>query len=140
LIFEIPEQAAVADIEAVRTFAREVATLGCRFAIDDFGAGSGGFHYLRDLRFDFLKIDGAFVADCRQNPTDQLVIEAVVRIARGLGKRTVAEAVGDADTLAYLASIGVDLAQGHHIGSPAPVEDVFALDAQFHDIERTFNT
>jgi diguanylate cyclase (GGDEF)-like protein/PAS domain S-box-containing protein len=140
LIFEIPEQAAVADIEAVRTFAREVASLGCRFAIDDFGAGSGGFHYLRDLRFDFLKIDGAFVADCRQNPTDQLVIEAVVRIARGLGKRTVAEAVGDADTLAYLASIGVDLAQGHHIGSPAPVEDVFALDAQFHDIERTFNT
>jgi EAL domain-containing protein (putative c-di-GMP-specific phosphodiesterase class I) len=117
-----------------------VASLGCRFAIDDFGAGSGGFHYLRDLSFDFLKIDGAFVSDCRTNPTDQLVIEAVVRIARGLGKRTVAEAVGDAETLAYLSGIGVDLAQGHHIGSPAPVAEVFALDAQLADIERTLNS
>jgi diguanylate cyclase (GGDEF)-like protein/PAS domain S-box-containing protein len=140
LIFEVPEKAAVADIEAVRAFARSVASLGCRFSIDDFGAGSGGFHYLRDLSFDFLKIDGNFVAGCRQNSTDQLVIEAVVRIARGLGKRTVAEAVGDAETLAYLASIGVDLAQGHHLGSPTPVEDVFALDAQLQEIERSFNS
>ena len=139
LIFEIPEKVAVSDIESVRTFARQMASLGCRFAIDDFGAGSGGFHYLRDLSFDFLKIDGAFVSDCRQNPTDQLVIEAVVRIARGLGKRTIAEAVADAETLAYLSGIGVDLAQGHHIGSPGPVIDVFALDAQFVDIERNFN-
>ncbi len=130
LIFEIPEKAAVADIESVRTFARAVATLGCRFAIDDFGAGSGGFHYLRDLSFDFLKVDGAFVADCRVNPTDQLVIEAVVRIARGLGKRTIAEAVGDAETLAYLATLGVDLAQGHQIGRPAPVAEVLALDPE----------
>jgi diguanylate cyclase (GGDEF)-like protein/PAS domain S-box-containing protein len=140
LIFEIPEKVAVADIESVRTFARGVSTLGCRFSIDDFGAGSGGFHYLRDLSFDFLKIDGAFVSDCRLNPTDQLVIEAVVRIAKGLGKRTVAEAVGDGETLAYLASIGVDLAQGHHIGSPAPVDEVLALDAQFADIERSLNS
>lgn len=138
LIFEIPEKAAVADIEAVRQFAREVASLGCRFAIDDFGAGSGGFHYLRDLSFDFLKVDGAFVSDCRTNPTDQLVIEAVVRIARGLGKRTVAEAVGDAETLSYLSGIGVDLAQGHHIGSPGPVAEVVSLEPQLADIERTF--
>ena len=137
LIFEIPEKVAVADIEAVRAFARGVATLGCRFAIDDFGAGSGGFHYLRDLSFDFLKIDGAFVSDCRTNPTDQLVIEAVVRIARGLGKRTVAEAVGDAETLAYLSGIGVDLAQGHHIGSPGPVAEMISLEPQLVDIERT---
>ena len=140
LIFEVPEKAAVADIEAVRTFARGVAALGCRFSIDDFGAGSGGFHYLRDLSFDFLKIDGNFVAGCRQNSTDQLVIEAVVRIARGLGKRTIAESVGDAETLAYLSSIGVDLAQGHHLGSPTPVEDVFALDAQLQEIERSFTS
>ena len=137
LIFEIPEKVAVADIEAVRAFARGVASLGCRFAIDDFGAGSGGFHYLRDLSFDFLKVDGAFVGDCRTNPTDQLVIEAVVRIARGLGKRTIAEAVGDAETLAYLSGIGVDLAQGHHIGSPGPVAEMISLEPQLVDIERT---
>jgi EAL domain-containing protein (putative c-di-GMP-specific phosphodiesterase class I) len=58
---------------------------------------------------------------CLNDRTDQLVIQAVVDIARGLGKRTVAEMVGDQPTLELLAELGVDHAQGYHIGKPAPL-------------------
>ncbi|MGH2897058.1 MAG: putative bifunctional diguanylate cyclase/phosphodiesterase, partial [Solirubrobacteraceae bacterium] len=95
LIFEITETAAVANIPLARRFAERLTELGCRFALDDFGAGFGSFYYLKHLPFDYVKIDGEFVSGCLDNRTDQLVIEAVVRIARGLGKETVAEFVSD---------------------------------------------
>ena len=122
---------------SVSSPAERLREIGCRFALDDFGAGFGSFYYLKHLPFDYLKIDGEFVRHSAADPTDQLVIQAVVDIARGLGKRTVAEAVGDAETLAYLSGIGVDLAQGHHIGSPGPVAEMISLEPQLVDIERS---
>jgi diguanylate cyclase (GGDEF)-like protein/PAS domain S-box-containing protein len=124
LIFEITETAAVSNIPLARRFAERLTQLGCRFALDDFGAGFGSFYYLKHLPFDYLKIDGEFVAGCLGNRTDQLVIEAVVRIARGLGKETVAEFVGDAQLEEFVRSQGVDHAQGFHVGRPVPVADI----------------
>ena len=121
LIFEITETAAVSNIPLARRFAERLTQLGCRFALDDFGAGFGSFYYLKHLPFDYLKIDGEFVSGCLSNRTDQLVIEAVVRIARGLGKETVAEFVSDAQLEAFVRSQGVDHAQGFHVGRPVPV-------------------
>jgi diguanylate cyclase (GGDEF)-like protein/PAS domain S-box-containing protein len=121
LIFEITETTAVANIPAAQAFAARLAELGCRFALDDFGAGFGSFYYLKHLPFDYLKIDGEFVRQCATDPTDQLVIRAVVDIARGLGKRTVAEQAGDDATLATLRELGVDQAQGYFLGRPAPL-------------------
>jgi diguanylate cyclase (GGDEF)-like protein/PAS domain S-box-containing protein len=121
LIFEVTETAAVANIALARRFAERLTQLGCRFALDDFGAGFGSFYYLKHLPFDYLKIDGEFVSGCLGNRTDQLVIEAVVRIARGLGKETVAEFVSDAQLEAFVRSQGVDHAQGFHVGRPVPV-------------------
>ena len=95
IIFEITETIAVSNIPRAQHFAARLADLGCRFALDDFGAGFGSFYYLKHLPFDYLKIDGEFVRHSAADPTDQLVIQAVVDIARGLGKRTVAEHVGD---------------------------------------------
>ena len=126
LIFEITETTAVANIPAAQAFAARLAELGCRFALDDFGAGFGSFYYLKHLPFDFLKIDGEFIRHCAHDRTDQLVIEAVVGIARGLGKRTVAEQAGDAATLALLARMGVDQAQGYFLGRPAPLHEWLA--------------
>jgi EAL domain-containing protein (putative c-di-GMP-specific phosphodiesterase class I) len=97
--------------------------MGCRFALDDFGAGFGSFYYLKHLRFDFLKIDGEFVQNCCASDTDRLVIQAVVSIARGLRKRTIAEFVGDDETIALLTRLGVDYGQGYHLGAPAPLAD-----------------
>jgi EAL domain-containing protein (putative c-di-GMP-specific phosphodiesterase class I) len=121
LIFEITETAAVADITAARTFAQDLAGLGCRFALDDFGAGFGSFYYLKYLPFDFLKIDGEFVATCTSNPTDQTIIRALVDVARQLGKKTVAEFTQDSRTLRFLRREGVDHAQGYHVGRPMPL-------------------
>ncbi|CAA9488049.1 MAG: diguanylate cyclase/phosphodiesterase (GGDEF & EAL domains) with PAS/PAC sensor(s) [uncultured Solirubrobacteraceae bacterium] len=121
LIFEITETAAVANIPLARRFAARLIQLGCRFALDDFGAGFGSFYYLKHLPFDYLKIDGEFISGCLGNRTDQLVIEAVVRIARGLGKETVAEFVSDPQLEAFVRSQGVDHAQGFHVGRPVPV-------------------
>ena len=78
LIFEVTETAAITNIEKARKFATRVEELGCAFALDDFGTGFGSFYYLKHLPFDYLKIDGEFVAGCLTNRTDQLVIEAVL--------------------------------------------------------------
>ena len=101
--------------------------LGCRFALDDFGAGFGGFYYLKHLPFDYLKIDGEFVTGCLNNRTDQLVIEALVSLAHGLNKQTIAEGVEDRETELFLRHRGVDLAQGFHLGRPVPVEESIPL-------------
>ena len=112
----ITETIAVSNIPRAQHFAARLADLGCRFALDDFGAGFGSFYYLKHLPFDYLKIDGEFVRHSAVDTTDQLVIQAVVDIARGLGKRTIAEHVGDRETAALLRRMGVDHAQGFHLG------------------------
>ena len=122
LIFEVTETAAVANIPLARRFAEHLTTLGCRFALDDFGSGFGSFYYLKHLPFDYLKIDGEFVAGCLTNRTDQLVIEAVVRIAQGLGKETIAECVESAELERFLRAQGIDHAQGFHVGRPQAIE------------------
>jgi diguanylate cyclase (GGDEF)-like protein len=122
LIFEVTETAAIGNIEAAQHFAEQLAELGCRFALDDFGAGFGSFYYLKHLPFDFIKIDGEFVRNLTADDTDRLVVSAVVELARGLGKRTIAEFVGDEATVKALRELGVDYLQGFHLGKPAPIE------------------
>ncbi len=124
LVIEVTETAAIVNIDRARRLAERLHALGCRFALDDFGAGFASFYYLKHLAFDYLKIDGEFVRQLVHDPTDQLVIEAVVNIARGLGTRTVAEFVGDEPTVALLQRLGVDYGQGYHLGMPVPVGDV----------------
>ncbi|MBJ7329960.1 MAG: EAL domain-containing protein [Solirubrobacteraceae bacterium] len=124
VIFEITETAAVANVPDARAFAERLGELGCRFALDDFGAGFGSFYYLKHLPCDFLKIDGEFVRNCASTPTDQVIIAGLVRIAKGLGKRTIAEFVEDAETLELLRREGVDMAQGYHVGKPAPLDEI----------------
>ena len=122
LIFEVTETAAVTNMSRASRFAEDLTRLGCRFTLDDFGAGYGSFYYLKHLPFDFLKIDGEFVKGCRVSKTDRLLIKAAVDIASGMGKRTIAELVGDETTVALLTRLGVDYGQGFHLGRPAPLE------------------
>jgi diguanylate cyclase (GGDEF)-like protein/PAS domain S-box-containing protein len=123
LCFEITETAAVGNMDIARRMAMALQSLGCTFALDDFGAGFGSFHYLKRIPAEFLKIDGDFVRPPRSR-VDQLIIEAIVRIAGGLGKRTIAEWVEDAATLDFVRAAGVDLAQGYEIGRPLPPEEI----------------
>ncbi len=127
LIFELTETAAIAHIEQARTFATRLRRRGCQFALDDFGAGFGSFYYLKNFPFDYIKIDGGFIRELTSNPTDQLVVQAIVSIAKGLAKKTVAEFVGDQETSSRLQKLGVDCAQGYYIGEPRPIAEVLGF-------------
>ena len=121
LIIEVTETAAITDIERAKSFAEHLEAIGCSFALDDFGAGFGSFYYLKHLPFDYLKIDGTFIRDLLTNRADEVLVKSLVQIARELGKHTIAEFVEDQPTLDKLRSLGVDFAQGYHIGAPAPL-------------------
>jgi EAL domain-containing protein (putative c-di-GMP-specific phosphodiesterase class I) len=127
LVFELTETAAIGNIENAKTFTNHLRERGCQFALDDFGSGFSSFYYMKQLAFDYLKIDGDFIRGLSGSKTDQLVVNAVVGIAQGLGKKTVAEFVGDPETAHRLRLGGVDYAQGYHIGVPQPVSNVFPL-------------
>jgi diguanylate cyclase (GGDEF)-like protein/PAS domain S-box-containing protein len=122
LCIEMTETAAVINIDRAQRFARELTELGCEFALDDFGAGFASFYYLKHMLFDLLKIDGEFIRDLPGSPVNQLVVRSVVAIAQGLGKRTVAEFVGDAETLELVRDYGVDFAQGFYLATPEPLD------------------
>jgi PAS domain S-box-containing protein len=121
LVFEITETALIEKTEVAVVLAERLRKLGCRFALDDFGSGYGGFHYLKHLPMDFLKIDREFIRDARASVADQHVIRAIVGLARGFGLRTIAEGVEDQETVNLLRAFGVDHAQGFHLGRPAPL-------------------
>jgi EAL domain-containing protein (putative c-di-GMP-specific phosphodiesterase class I) len=120
LVIEITETAAISDMDRAHAFCTGVAALGCDVALDDFGAGHGSFHYLTRLPFDYLKIDGSFVRGLTASRKDQLVVRALVELARGMGVRTIAEYVTDRPTLTLLRRYGVDYAQGFELGRPHP--------------------
>ncbi len=126
LILEITETAAVADVALARDFADRMTELGCAFALDDFGAGFGSFYYLKHLLFDYVKIDGEFVAHVHESAVDRTIMRSIVGIARDLGKRTVAEFVSDPAILRVCQEEGVDLAQGYLVGKPAPYDSFVA--------------
>jgi diguanylate cyclase (GGDEF)-like protein/PAS domain S-box-containing protein len=126
LIFEVTETAAISNMEEARDFSTALSRLGCRFALDDFGAGFGSFHYLKYLPLDYLKIDGDFIANLSRDPTDQAVVKAIVDLSGRLGKETIAEFVGDEQTVELLREYGVDHVQGYHVGRPAPASAILA--------------
>ncbi len=126
LIFEVTETAAISNMDDAREFASALNELGCRFALDDFGAGFSSFYYMKYLPLDYLKIDGDFIRSLATNTTDQAVVKAIVDMSSGLGKATIAEFVGDDRTMAMLRDYGVDYAQGYHVGLPLPVEELWA--------------
>ena len=120
LIFEVTETAAIANMVEAREFAESLTHLGCRFALDDFGAGFGSFYYLKYLPLDFLKIDGDFIRKLKVSEVDQVLVRGMVEVARGLGLTTIAEFVEDGETLELLRDYGIDYAQGFHVGRPEP--------------------
>ena len=121
LVVEVTETAAVRDVAAARGFGERLQALGVHFALDDFGAGYGSFYYLKHLVFDYVKIDGEFVTDAARSPLDRQLLRSIVDVARNLGKGTIAEFISDTEVFELVRELGVDYAQGHHVGPPTPV-------------------
>ncbi len=116
LIIEITETAAIQDVDDARGFVTRVKDIGCRIAIDDFGAGYTSFRNLRKLGVDIVKIDGAFVQNIVQSSDDRAFVQTMVDLAHRLGLKTVAEWVQDEEAARLVSSWGCDLLQGALIG------------------------
>ena len=121
IILEITESLAVRHTPHVEKQIAELRELGCEFALDDFGTGYSSFSYLQQLQFDYIKIDGTFVEDLLNRPVDQKMIKLIAEIGHEAGMKTIAEYVQGGPTLALLAELGIDLAQGFFIGRPTSV-------------------
>jgi diguanylate cyclase (GGDEF)-like protein len=119
IIFEITEQVAIGTFSDTVPQIRALIKRGAEFAVDDFGTGYSSLSYLKRLPVAYIKIDGVFIQRLTESTVDQTIVRAISDIARIMGKRTVAEFVGDEATMALIKDIGIDYAQGFHIGKPA---------------------
>jgi diguanylate cyclase (GGDEF)-like protein len=118
ICFEITETAATANPLRTMAVIDQLKSLGCRFALDDFGQGLSSFGYLRDLHIDYLKIDGAFVRGIAVDPVDRAMVTAINQVGHVIGVKTVAECVESEEILRELRAIGVDYVQGYGIAPP----------------------
>ncbi|WP_299688596.1 EAL domain-containing protein [Hydrocarboniphaga sp.] len=126
ICFEITETSAISHLSEAVRFISHLAELGCRFALDDFGAGMASFSYLKNLPVQFVKIDGSFVRNMQGSTVDRGMVEAINRIGHDMGLCTIAEHVEDASALQMLAAIGVDWVQGTVIGEGRPFDELLA--------------
>jgi len=127
LCFEITETVAIRSIADAASFVDSLRSIGIKISLDDFGAGSSSFGYLKNLDVEQLKIDGQFVRDILTDPMDEVAVKAFVEIAKLRQLDTVAEFVDSAEVLNRVTELGVDYAQGYYLHKPEPIENVLAI-------------
>ncbi|MFU8790378.1 MAG: putative bifunctional diguanylate cyclase/phosphodiesterase [Methylobacter sp.] len=120
IVFELLEREAIGDITNMRRFLTNLRRKGFAFALDDFGTGYNSFHYLRELHFEYVKIDGAFVRNILNSKVDYALVHNLSRLCQDIGILTVAEFVENQEIWEALKDMGINYAQGYHIGMPLP--------------------
>ena len=116
--FEITESAVVANLDHARRFVGVLHGMGCQFALDDFGSGVGSFSNLKNLPMDYLKIDGSFMRNLERDSVNQAMVTAMIKLARTLNFKVIAEQIEDIATLDTARRMGVDYVQGYAVGRP----------------------
>jgi len=124
ICFEITESAAITNLAVATKFITEMRSKGCRFALDDFGTGLCSFAYLKNLRVDYLKIDGVFVKDIVTDPLQFEMVKSIHEIGRVWGMKTIAEFVENQGILEQLTEIGIDFAQGYTLSKPRDINGI----------------
>lgn len=128
LCVEITEGVALQDLDRTRSFMTRLQKMGARIALDDFGAGYTSFSYLKELRADAIKIDGALIKDMLASETNTAIVRTIVELARNLEMDSIAEWVEDTATLVALQEMGVDYAQGFVVSKArAPIDILNAV-------------
>ena len=121
ICFEITETAAISNLLNAKRFIDGLREKGCRFALDDFGTGLSSFAYLKNLKVDYLKIDGVFIRDIADDPIDYAMVKSIHEMGRVTGMQTIAEFVESQQISDKLVDIGIDYAQGYAIGMPVEI-------------------
>ncbi len=124
ICFEITESAAVANYKKAQEFIDSLRKYGCKFSLDDFGAGLSSFAYLKTFKVDTLKIDGSFIHDITENRISESMVAAITQVAKVMELSTVAEFVEKNKTKVLLRKLGVDYVQGYGVGRPAPLNSI----------------
>jgi diguanylate cyclase (GGDEF)-like protein len=124
LRFEVTESAAVSNLAKAQAFIDALRERGCRFSLDDFGAGLSSFAYLKNFNVDTLKIDGSFIRDIAKSRISESMVAAITQVARVMELETVAEYVESDKAKALITKLGVDFGQGHTFGRPVPLLEV----------------
>jgi len=119
--FEVTENSVITNIEHARRFIGVLHGMGCQFALDDFGRGLSSFANLKNLSLDYLKIDGSFIRNLASDNVNQAMVTAMVKLARSLNFKVIAEQVEDLSALDSARRMGVDFVQGYQVGRPAPL-------------------
>ena len=119
LMIEITETSALSDLQEAQRFIQALRHTGCIICLDDFGTGFASFAYLKHIKADILKIDGLFIRDIIFERDNKVFVKAIVDVARGLGKTTVAEFVESHEIYMVLKEMGVDMVQGYHLDIPS---------------------
>lgn len=130
ITFEVTETAVIAEMDVAVKVLHALKATGCRIALDDFGVGFSSFDYLKNLPFDYVKIDGSFIRDLALKEVDQQLVQAMVQVIQALGMQSIAEFVGDAETLSLIQKYGVDFGQGFHLGKPLPLAEYWDTDSK----------
>ena len=124
ICFEVTESAAVSNHRKAQAFIDALRKCGCKFSLDDFGAGLSSFAYLKSFTVDTLKIDGGFIKDITENRISESMVAAITQVAKVMKLETVAEYVESEEIRKFVAKLGVDYAQGHAVGKPIPLDRV----------------
>ena len=121
LCIEITETSVLSQLEQAHRLIELLKPLGCKLAMDDFGAGFSSFAYLKQLAVDYVKIDGQFVVNLCEDRADQAIIAAMCQLGKQMAFQTIAEFVETEAIVVKLRELGVDYAQGYAIGKPRPL-------------------
>ena len=124
ICFEVTENSVITNIEHARRFIGVLHGMGCHFALDDFGRGLSSFGNLKNLALDYLKIDGSFISNLAADTVNQAMVAAMIKLARTLKFKVVAEHVEDMGALEAAKRMGVDFVQGYQLGRPQPMTRV----------------
>jgi len=122
--FEITETAAISNLSAASTLIDELRKIGFRFALDDFGSGLSSFGYLKNLKVDYLKIDGTFIRDIASDTADHAMVRSINQVAHVMGIQTVAEYIENQDISIMATGIGIDYGQGIYLAEVRPLDEL----------------
>ncbi|MCP4430277.1 MAG: EAL domain-containing protein [Gammaproteobacteria bacterium] len=122
ICFEIAETTLTNHFSKASRFIEEMCKIGCSIALDDFGSGLSSFSYLKNIKVDFVKIDGDLIRDVGIDIIDKAMVESINTMCHLLDIRTIAKCADSDLVVSEIKQLGIDFAQGYYLGNPVSMD------------------